>query len=44
MKNTLEMVNLNKEVTVSKIKCYRKFKNKNIRFRNYRRNKNKTST
>lgn len=43
MKSTLESVKLNKEVVVSKIGCSRKYKEKNFRFRYYRRDKNKAS-
>lgn len=44
MKSTLESVKLNKEVVVSKIGCSRKYKEKNFRFRYYRRDKNKACT
>lgn len=44
MENTLDNVELEKEVKVTNIQCSRKCKKKNFRLRNNRRNKNKAST
>ena len=43
MVNTLNEVDLNKEVKIKKIDCNRKYKKKNFRFRYDRRNNSKTS-
>lgn len=43
MENTLDNIKLGKEVSVVEIGCSRKSEKKNIRFRNNRRNKDKTS-